>query len=217
MSAGNAAAVRVKICGVTNEQDAEDAAALGADALGFNLYPGSKRYIDLKKESAWIRALPPFITKVAVMCNATIAEAEAVFDLTYIDMVQFHGHEDEKFCAHFANAGLPFIKAVAARDEAALKDLGRFGTNHILIDAWSPDAFGGTGRTIEAALLKQFTRDPAHHLILSGGLTPSNVRAAVEGIFPYAVDVASGVEIAPGRKDKALIREFILAARGLEG
>jgi phosphoribosylanthranilate isomerase len=214
MTSGRSSRTRVKICGITNARDAGDAVALGVDALGFNLYPGSKRFIDLRKESGWIRELPPFVTKVAVMVNPTIDEAGAVFDLPYIDMVQFHGHEDEKFCAHFARAGLPFIKAIAAKDEAALKDLERFGTGNILIDAYAPDAFGGTGRLIDFALLTRSVRDSSRHLILSGGLTASNVRAAIDRIRPYAVDVASGVEAAPGRKDKTLMAEFIRAAHG---
>ncbi|MGB8354098.1 MAG: phosphoribosylanthranilate isomerase [Chthoniobacteraceae bacterium] len=207
---------RVKICGITNPQDAADAVELGADALGFNTYPGSKRFIDLKRESEWIRSLPPFITKVAVMVKPTIAEAEAVFNLPYIDMVQFHGNEDEKFCAHFAGLGLPFIKAIAVKDETSLHDVGRFGTSHILIDAYSPSAFGGTGQLIDASLTGHFSQNQGEkfHLILSGGLKPANVRAAIDRIHPYAVDVASGVEIAPGRKDKSLMGDFILAVLG---
>ncbi len=204
---------RVKICGLTNPQDAMDAIELGADALGFNLYTGSKRHVDLNKEAGWIRALPRHITKVAVMVNPSIAEAEAVFKLPFIDMVQFHGDEDEKFCAHFAELGLPFIKAVAVKDEASVRDLGRFGTPHILIDAWSPDAYGGTGRLIDAGLLEHLTAGTGggFQLVLSGGLNPGNVREAIERVRPRAVDVASGVESAPGRKDKALMEEFIRA------
>ena len=144
---------RVKICGITNAQDALDAVELGADALGFNTYAGSKRFIDLKKAAGWIGTLPPLVTKVAVMVNPSIAGAEAVFRLPFIDMVQFHGDEDERFCGHFARLGLPFIKAVAVKNEASLRDLGRFGTRYILVDAYSPAEFGGTGRLIDAGLL----------------------------------------------------------------
>lgn len=207
---------RVKICGITNRRDALDAIESGADALGFNLYPGSKRYIDLEKEQAWIRDLPPFVTKVAVMVNPGIAEAEAVLELPFIDMVQFHGDEDESFCAHFA--GLPFIKALRVGG-AALPGTGlfqRFSTPCILIDSLSPGEFGGTGKQIGAEALEGFapgSRDGGV-LILSGGLNPSNVREAVRLVRPYAVDVASGVESAPGRKDKGLMRAFVLAAQG---
>jgi phosphoribosylanthranilate isomerase len=204
---------RVKICGITNRQDASDAVELGADALGFNTYRGSKRFIDLEKEAVWIGSLPPFVTKVAVMANPTVTQAEAVFRLPFIDMVQFHGDEDEQFCAHFARLGLPFIKAVAVKNATSLKDLGRFGTRYILIDAYSAAEFGGTGQRIDEGLLEHCSRicEDNIHLILSGGLNPSNVRAAIERVRPCAVDVASGVETLPGRKGKLLMRDFILA------
>lgn len=208
--------MRVKICGVTNPHDAQDAVDLGADALGFNTYAGSKRFLDLQKAADWICALPPSVAKIAVMVNPAIAEAEAVFRLPFIDAVQFHGNEDEKFCARFAKLGLPFIKAVAAKETASLENLERFGTPYVLVDAWAPGEFGGTGRLIDAALLETLSvrsRAGGFHLILSGGLNPSNVGAAIGRVRPYAVDVASGVEAAPGRKDKALMGQFILAAR----
>ena len=210
---GKGGRTRVKICGITNPLDAADAVELGADALGFNTYTESKRHIVLKKEADWIRALPPHVTKVAVMVNPTVAEAEAVFKLPFIDMVQFHGDEDEEFCAHFAGLGLQFIKAVAVKDEASVRDLGRFGTPHILIDAYSPEAYGGTGQVIDAGLLGHLSTGSGGnlHLILSGGLNPANVGAAIKRLHPHAVDVASGVESAPGRKDKTLMREFIRA------
>lgn len=206
---------RVKICGITNERDARYAIELGADALGFNTYPGSKRYIDLKKEAGWIQSLPREITKVAVMVNPAFEEAEAVSKLPFIDMVQFHGDEDEEFCAGFSRLGLPFIKAVAVKDGTSLRDLKRFLTPHILIDAWSPDAYGGTGKLIDASLLEHLHLSNGSgdkiQLILSGGLKPGNVREAIGRVHPHAVDVASGVESSPGRKDRALMEDFIRA------
>lgn len=207
---------RVKICGITNLQDAVDAMEAGADALGFNLYPGSKRFIDLKKEKDWIGALPPFVTKVAVVVNPTLAEAEELFRLPYIDVVQFHGNETAEFCGHFAAQGLPFIKAIAVKDRASLDGVERFGTRHILVDAYAPGEFGGTGRMIDPALMKAVSEQvgDGFRLILSGGLKPSNVRVAVEQFRPWAVDVASGVESSPGKKDVSLISEFVLAVTG---
>lgn len=215
---GKTALPRVKICGITNERDALDAIELGADALGFNLYTESKRFVDLNKEAGWMQSLPAGVTKVAVMVNPSIEEAEAVFKLPFIDMVQFHGDEDGEFCAHFARLGLPFIKAVAVKDGSSLGNLERFHTLHILLDAWSPEAYGGTGRSIDRDVL----RFPAGgggnklKLILAGGLDPANVRDAIDRVHPHAVDVASGVESAPGRKDKMLMREFIRAVSGSE-
>ena len=206
--------IRVKICGITNREDAEAAIELGADALGFNLYPGSKRIIDLRAEADWIRALPPFVTKVAVMVNPSIAEAEAVFQCACIDVVQFHGAEDEMFCGHFARLGLPFIKAIALKDPASIERIARFNTPDILVDAYCPHAFGGTGTPVDLDLAETFA---ASHrwvrVILSGGLTPENVGEAIRRVRPYAVNVASGVESAPRKKDRTRIAEFIRATR----
>ena len=204
---------RVKICGITNRADAEMAVELGADALGFNAWAGSKRFIDLKKEADWIRCLPPFVTKVAVMVNPTVAEAEAVFALPYIDWVQFHGHEDASFCEHFFNAGFSFIKAVSLRDADSLEDMDRFYTRDILLDAYAPGAFGGTGQLIDLDLACAFAgRYPHLRLTLSGGLNPENVKEAVGRVRPYAVDVASGVELDPRTKDRSRTAAFIQAA-----
>lgn len=213
MSRTNRTRVRVKICGITNREDAETAIELGADALGFNLYPGSKRFIDLHREADWIRALPPFVTKVAVMVNPSIAEAEAIFKLPFIDLLQFHGNEDEVFCKHFARLGLPFIKAIALQHPASVERVERFCTGDILLDAYSPHAFGGTGQLIDLKLADKFCADhPATRVILSGGLTPENVRGAIDIVHPFAVDVASGVESEPRKKDRRRLAAFLHAA-----
>jgi len=187
---------------------------LGADALGFNVWPGSKRFIDLKKESAWIRDLPPFVTKVAVMVNLPVTEAEGVFALPFIDMVQFHGNEDEAFCAHFAKTGLPFIKAIPLRDASSLENISRFCTRNILLDAYVAGAFGGTGRLIDLELARDFVaKHPNFYVTLSGGLNANNVKEAIRRVRPHAVDVASGVEQVPGRKGRALLTAFVQAAK----
>lgn len=206
--------VRVKICGITNRADAEAAIELGADALGFNLYAGSKRFIELRAAAEWIRELPLLITRVAVMVNPTIAAAEEVFALPFIDAVQFHGHESAEFCAHFAARERPFFKALALRDEHSDFDARRFHTRHIVLDAFAPGQFGGTGRLIDLGLAERFAREnPDVELVLSGGLTPANVAEAIGRVQPFAVDVASGVEKSPGRKDRALLRAFLKAAK----
>lgn len=204
---------RVKICGITNLEDALAAIELGADALGFNTCVSSKRYIDLAKEAAWISTLPPFVAKIVVMVNPSVPEAEAVFKQPFVDAVQFHGAEDDTFCAHFAKAGLPFIKAIALRDATSLEDIARFHTPHILLDAYSAHAFGGTGQLIDLDLAARFSSSHSgFSVILSGGLNPENVADAIRRVRPYAVDVASGVEREPRRKDRQLVGEFIRAA-----
>lgn len=214
MRTGELRRTRVKICGVTNRADAEQAIALGADALGFNTFSGSKRFVDLQAEALWVRDLAPLVTKIAVMVNPTIEEVENVFRSRCIDVVQFHGDEDEAFCAHFAKLHLPFIKAVRVSGGADPPNLDRFHTRHVLLDAHVPGAFGGTGSLIDleaAARLRKAHPDLA--IVLSGGLTPGNVRRAVEVVHPFAVDVASGVEREPRRKDPELMRQFIASAQ----
>jgi len=202
---------RVKICGVTRAADAWAAIELGADALGFNTYADSKRFVDLQKESHWISELPPFVTRVAVMVNPTTAEAKAVFELPFIDAVQFHGNEEPAFCRQFAPR--PFIKAIALENSQTLEDPSEFGTRNLLIDAYRSGQFGGTGELIDLDLATRFVqRHRAVRVILSGGLTPENVGDAIERVQPFAVDVATGVEDAPGKKDRAKMGDFIAAA-----
>jgi phosphoribosylanthranilate isomerase len=149
------------------------------------------------------------------MVNPSIDEAAAVFGFPFIDAVQFHGNEDEAFCAHFAKLERPFFKAVALRDQASVDKLGLFHTTNILLDAYSPDAFGGTGTLINLDLAGTcVVNNPAFSIVLSGGLTPDNVREAVGRVRPYAVDVASGVEREPRRKDRRLMEAFICEASG---
>lgn len=208
---------KVKICGITTRVDAEMAIELGADALGFNVWPGSKRFIDLKNESDWIRDLPPFVSKVAVMVNPTLAEAEAVFDLPFIDRVQFHGHEDHQFCSHFLKAGFPFIKALALRDAASLESIEQYCTRNILLDAFVPNAFGGTGHLVDLDLASGFVaKYPDFRVTLSGGLNPENISSAIARVRPYAVDVASGVERDPRNKERSLVASFIQGAQAVQ-
>lgn len=209
--------VRVKICGLTNAGDARTAIAMGADALGFNLFPGSPRCVDLDREAAWIAALPPFVTRVAVLVNVPPAEARRVAAHPAIDLVQFHGDEDEQDRADFAGSGWPFIKALRVRDAASLKSVERFSTPHLLLDAHADSAYGGTGLRLEPRLAAHAVRHfPQLRIILAGGLRPENVADAVRAVRPYSVDVASGVESAPGRKDAGKMAAFIASVRVAE-
>ena len=218
MSTGEKLArVRVKICGITNREDALAAIALGADALGFNLFPGSKRFIELDREAGWMQALPPFVARVAVLVNVALDEARRIAARPEIDMVQFHGDEDAAYCAEFAQLGRPFVKALRLRAASSVETADGFSTPHVLLDAHAGAAFGGTGTPIDLALAAECVRrHPALHIILAGGLKPENVAAAVQTVRPYAVDVASGVE-AEGdarRKDEARMARFFAAVAG---
>ena len=218
MSTGEKLArVRVKICGITNREDALAAIALGADALGFNLFPGSKRFIDLGREAAWMQALPPFVTRAAVLVNVPLDAARRIAVRPEIDLVQFHGDEDAAYCAEFAQLGRPFVKALRLRDAASMETADGFSTPHVLLDAHAGAAFGGTGTPIDLALAAECVRrHPALRIILAGGLKPENVGAAVQTVRPYAVDVASGVEVEGDarRKDAERMARFFAAVAG---
>ncbi len=204
------ARVRVKLCGITTPAEAEAAIDAGADALGFNGFPGSKRFLDLAAACPWIAALPPMAARIAVLVNPSMEEARAIAALPGIDRLQFHGDEPAAFCAAFPGA----IKALAARDRAALGRAGEYAGAPILLDAFVPGAFGGTGKLIDLELAAAFVREhPQTRVILSGGLTPANVGAAIRAVRPYAVDVASGVESQFCKKDPSLMREFVAAVR----
>ncbi|MDH4101139.1 MAG: phosphoribosylanthranilate isomerase, partial [Nitrospirota bacterium] len=190
--------------------DALEAAHLGADALGFNFYPKSPRYIDPEKAREIIRELPPFVTVVGLFVNEDTVRVEEIADRCGIDILQFHGDETPEYCAGFSRR---VIKAFRIKDREDLDYLRAFNVSAHLLDAYSESAYGGTGKTFNwelAAEAKAMGR-----VILAGGLTPRNVADAVGTVGPYAVDVASGVESAPGRKDPALMAEFIRRAKGV--
>lgn len=210
--------IRVKVCGITCREDAEEAIASGADALGFNTWPGTKRYLDLQKAAPWIRELPPFVARVALCVNSSLEEAQELARSPIIDLVQFHGDEEPAFCQQFAAAsGKPFIKALRIRSDADVDQIVAFSTRHVLIDAHVEGQYGGTGAPVNLELAKLIReRFPSLQLVLAGGLKPENVAEAIRQVRPYAVDVSSGVEMNPGRKDPSLIRAFIDAVRNAE-
>ena len=207
--------MRVKICGLTNRADAAAAIALGADALGFNLFPGSRRFLDLDS-ATWLRVLPPFVARVAVVVNLPLDEARRIALRPEFDLVQFHGDEDAAYCAEFARLGRPFVKALRLPDAASIALADTFSTPHLLLDAHAGAAYGGTGTLMDLELAAECVRrHPALHIILAGGLNPENVGAAVQAVQPCAVDVASGVEKAGDARQKCAGRmeRFLAAAR----
>lgn len=208
---------RVKICGLTDPDDAALAVELGADALGLNFYPRSPRCLDPARDAAWLRALPPGVPRVAVVVNASRAEIVRLLGGGLADAVQLHGDEDAAFCAGLRADRIPFIKAVRARDASVLDDAVFLRAEHLLVDAYQPGAYGGTGHTVDWVLAARFAaRHPG--MILAGGLHPGNVAEAIRQVRPYAVDVASGVEgsVGPRRKAAAALRAFFAAVRGAD-
>ncbi len=220
-ASGGAHRTRVKICGLTNLEDTALALELGADALGFNFYPRSSRYLGPDIDLGWIRELPAGVRRVAVVVNAESSMIRRLLDEQVVDSVQLHGDEEEDFCAGLRASGVRFAKAIRVRDALSLERSERFHTRDLLLDAYRPDAFGGTGHRVDWTLAADFVaRQTAlgKRVILSGGLTPGNVAEAVLRVRPYAVDVASGVEESgnPRRKNPALLREFFAAIRAAD-
>ena len=213
--------IRVKICGVTHPDDAHDAVALGADALGLNFYPGSPRCLDSARDAGWLRALAGEVRRVAVVVNASRGQIDRLLGEDLVDAVQLHGDEDPAFCRALAEAGISFVKALRARNQDDLRAVGTFGTPWIVLDAYDPRAYGGTGKTADWTLAASCVRDGVAggwKVILSGGLRPENVAEAIHQIRPAGVDVASGVEKTgdPRRKDPARMRAFFSEIRAAE-
>lgn len=202
----------MKICGLTNQEDARAALETGADLLGFNTWSGSKRYLDLEAHASWLQALPP--RRVALLVNATLDEARRIAALPYVDALQLHGDEDAAYCSAVAGLGKPIIKALRVSTPADFATAGTFSTPHVLLDAQVTGAYGGTGVQVNADLVRQFTAShPNLALWLAGGLRPDNVAKAVRATRPRVVDVSSGVESRPGVKDFAKLQAFSRAAR----
>jgi len=201
--------VQVKICGITNVPDALAAIEAGADALGFMFYEKSPRHVQPAAAAEIIRALPPVIIKVGVFVNASEDLVLRAIGDCNLNVLQFHGEETPEYCTQF---GLMSVKAFRIRDAESLKALPEFPTDAWLLDAFSPEARGGTGETFNWDLASEAAK-LGKPIFLAGGLTPENVAEAVAKVRPFAVDVSSGVESAPGKKDPAKVRAFIQAAK----
>jgi len=202
---------QVKICGVTNVADALMAAEAGADLIGLNFYEKSPRYISLATAAEISRALSPFVLRVGVFVNPEAEQVMEAIAACGLNLLQFHGDEDSDFCTQF---GLMSVKALRVRDAESLQKLESFNTDAFLLDAYSKSGLGGTGEKFnwELAVEAQKFGKP---IFLAGGLTPENVADAVQQVRPFAVDVSSGVESAPGKKDAAKVRAFIVAAKSV--
>jgi phosphoribosylanthranilate isomerase len=204
--------LRVKICGVTNPEDAMMAARAGADAIGINLFPGSKRFVEIGDVRDWLRDVP--VTRVAVVVNASADLLVRIQEAGVFDAVQFHGDETPELCAICA---LPWLRAVRVSGSEALDGALQYATSDLLLDAHSAAGYGGTGAVLDLDLAAEFVR--AHRdrrVLIAGGLRPETVAAAVRTVRPHGVDVASGVEMEgnPRQKDPARVRAFIEQARG---
>lgn len=204
--------LKVKICGITNGEDAQVAVAAGADALGFVMYRKSPRWVEPSVARAIIADLPPFVLPVGVFVNEDAAAVRSLMDECGFTLAQLHGDESAAYCQQL---GRPVLKALRVKDRGSFLALaefqGRARVRGVLIDAFSEGAYGGTGHTVDWTLAAEAARSVP--ILLAGGLTPSNVAEAVRLVQPYGVDVSSGVEKSPGKKDPEKVRAFIDAAR----
>ncbi|HEY7329011.1 MAG TPA: phosphoribosylanthranilate isomerase [Gemmataceae bacterium] len=209
--------VRVKICGITTAEDARQAASLGADAIGLNFYAGSPRCVEASVAQIILRDLPPFVSTVGVFVETPLSKIiETLRGLDRIHIIQWHGKNPELGdCFPYR-----FVRAFAVRDESSLDAIQRYLDacraieclpSALLLDGYATGQHGGTGQTAPWQLLESFR--PGVPIILAGGLTPDNVAEAIRIVRPYGVDVASGIESAPGRKDAEKMRRFLTNAR----
>lgn len=203
--------IRVKICGITNLEDALAAVSSGADALGFNTYDKSPRCITPKEIRQIVDQLPPFICIVGLFVDASDSFVRAACSQVRFDLLQFHGDEANEYCRQF---DIPFIKAIRVQSLEQLNtEAARYPDSQgILFDAYDPNALGGTGKSFDWSLLdgsNKRQKELYDNVILAGGLHVDNVGLAIETVEPYSVDVSSGVEISPGQKDHQKMQKFI--------
>jgi phosphoribosylanthranilate isomerase len=203
---------RVKICGVTNVADALAAVEAGADMIGLMFYEGSLRHIALATAVEISQALPLFVLRVGVFVNPVETLVTRAIAGGGLNLLQFHGDETSDFCTQF---GVMSMKALRVRDAESLKQLENFHTDAFLLDAHSQSGLGGTGEQFNWELASEAMKS-GKPIFLAGGLTPDNVADAVRKVRPFAVDVSSGVESAPGKKDPAKMRAFVQAVRSAE-
>jgi phosphoribosylanthranilate isomerase len=215
---------RIKICGITNVEDAMAVAEAGADAIGLNFYRASPRYVSRDTARQIAAALPAGIVKVGLFVNAAIAEVCEVYDDLRLDLVQLHGDEPPEYVAQLGKR--PIMRAFRLGGEGLgpvlayldqCRQLAAMPTL-VLLDAFTPTTYGGTGQTCDWSLAAQYAdrakKTDMPPLVLAGGLTPLNVAVAIRQVRPAAVDVAGGVESSPGRKDRTAVSRFVQAAKG---
>jgi len=201
--------VEVKICGITNISDAYIAVECGAEALGFIFYPKSQRYVVPEKAKEIIQKLPYKIIKVGVFVNQEIQEVKEIAKFCGLNLIQLHGDESPEYCSQFPTSSL--IKAVSPRGEEDIRKLKNYSVRAFLVDEREPGHYGGTGKNSDWKLAIKVKE--THPLILAGGLNKENIREAIKTVGPQAVDINSGVEILPGKKDHNKIRKIIEIVR----
>ncbi|MFO1490372.1 MAG: phosphoribosylanthranilate isomerase [Kiritimatiellia bacterium] len=200
----------VKICGIAREADARAIGELHPDAMGFVFWPGSKRCVKPEDVAAWTRRVPSGILKVGVFVDATVEEIDRIRSVAGLDVVQLHGKEGPTFCRKISGALWKAVNTETFDSE----QVGQFLVDAFLVDSASAAAPGGTGVKADWNKARNFVERSGRLVLLAGGLTPANVRAAIDTVHPWGVDVSSGVESEPGAKDIDKVRAFIKESRG---
>ena len=204
--------IKVKICGITNLDDAQAAFEMGADMLGFNFYPKSPRYIHPDEAVKIIRKLPTFIDSVGLFVNAPIEEIKAIAETGYVNWIQLHGDETPEFCDQVRFANIRTIKAIRVRTETDVHNCRNFHSYAVLLDAFSSKRYGGTGKQFNW----QWAKNLPKRVILAGGIGPDNVAEAI-GTGVYGIDICSGIESSPGKKDPDKMRQLFDSIRYTTG
>ena len=204
----------IKICGITQNKDADYAAQLGVNALGFVFYSKSPRSITSKVLPEIIENLKGFVSIVALFVDPTRDEVSEVLDSGLIDLIQFHGNESEEFCSSFDT---PYMKALHIKDQCLpLSVFDKYSSaRYLLLDTFSRKVSGGTGKTFDWSIARDAIEKTNREIIIAGGLNSTNVEHVVKAINPFGVDVSSGVESAPGTKDMTKLDRFVREARSV--
>ncbi|MHC4244553.1 MAG: phosphoribosylanthranilate isomerase [Planctomycetota bacterium] len=204
--------LKVKICGITNYQDAVAAMDMGADLLGFNFYPQSPRYVTPEIAADIINKLPGFIDTAGVFVNATTEQINKAEKLCHLDWIQLHGDEDQEFCRSFQSHNVKTMKAIRVKTQTDIKKAENFFTDAILLDAFDPQKYGGTGLTFDWNIIGHIGK----RVFLAGGINPDNAAQAVK-LGVYGIDVCSGIETEPGKKDHKKMKKLFKNIHYLRG
>jgi len=203
---------KVKICGITNYDDAIAAMDMGADLLGFNFYPDSPRYVTPQQATDIINKLPGFIDTAGVFVNASIERIHDTNVVCQLDWVQLHGDEDADFCRSLLSYNVKTMKAIRVKDQADIERADSFFTDAVLLDAFDPDKYGGTGLTFDWNVIGHIGK----RVFLAGGINPDNAAEAVK-LGVYGIDVCSGIESEPGKKDHGKMKKLFGNIQHLRG
>jgi len=203
--------IRVKFCGITSIEDRDSAIIAGADAIGLVFFKDSPRYVTLEKAERIVRNMPPFVSATGVFVNKDLEYIGECIERCGLDAVQIHGDEDVDYCLKFKSRnfnGVKLIKSIRVKDKRSLASIENCPCDAILLDAYKKESYGGTGEGIDLSLVI-IAKEYGKNIIISGGLNPDNVYEIIKKAKPYGVDVSSGIESSPGRKNMELMEEFM--------